>query len=134
MTRPSASLSPERFLAVAAGAHALVDGIDEHAYPIATWEELSAAAASLGEVTLRGPSGRVSVNEIGPTLEYLRAVVGDSYFPVQGADDLAHKAGMVLVSIVVRRHRSKGKQRPLSPDFDRAAAEAAVAQQREVKG
>jgi hypothetical protein len=124
-TQNNPAYSPERYLAIAAGAHSLVERIPQSAYPIADWDALARATATVGDITLRGPGGlRVPLNDLTRTIAYIRPLLGDQYFPVHDADDLAHKAGMALVSLVVRRHAPRGMPVELPPDADRSEIEA----------
>lgn len=108
--------SPDRYLALAAGAHQLVDGIPAEAYPINNWDELQSAADRLGDLSVRGPGGiRVAISEAIPGVADR---TGSQYFPVLNADDLAHKAGMVIVNSILRRHApSPASHAELSEDF-----------------
>jgi hypothetical protein len=103
--------SPDRFLAIAAGAHALVDAISASAYPIASWTELKQAASNCSEFTIRGPNGiRLNKQAVIESMDRLEHRVGNSLFPIHDADEFAHRAGMILTTLVLSHHRMREAQ------------------------
>jgi hypothetical protein len=95
---------PEKFLALGALAHAVVDQIPSLSYPIKDYNQLVEATRSL-DFSLRVPGDRrISAPALLSRLPYIHRLVGDAYFPITDADDLIHKAGLTLISLVVRDH------------------------------
>lgn len=124
-TPPNRAYSPERFLAIAATAHLLVENIPRDAYPITDWEHLARLSECLGAQTLRTPAGRIGADAVSTAMPRIRSFVGSDLFPVNGPDDLAHKAGLVLVSLVVRRHAAKLQATP-TPYKTKAEIQTAI--------
>jgi hypothetical protein len=53
------------------------------------------------------------LKEIEPAISQIRPIIGDQYFPVQDADEFAHKAGLVLITLIIRRYTGVSVDTPL---------------------
>lgn len=116
---PQKSYSPERFLAISAGAHELVKHLPQSAYPLRNWEAVADAVGSLRDLDLRAPGGAIIDAEAAR--DAVRAIQKRGtadFFPVADSDDLAHKAGLVLVSLVLAYHAPRMQRSYCSPDFE----------------
>jgi hypothetical protein len=121
--RSHRSYSPERFLAIAAGAHLLIDALPSTAYPITDWGAMKRVVLSVQNCSLRAPGGdRIEVNDMADAVERISQKVRVDYFPVTGPDDLAHKAGLVLVGLVMFYHAPRQETQHKSPDFEEGKA------------
>jgi hypothetical protein len=111
----------EQYLALGAGLHAIVDGVPADVYPISTWDDLQKAASSIDDVELIVPGGKRSFQKeiLRPNLLAIRRILGKEYFPIEDQQDFARKAGLVIMTVVVRHFGSPSPQK--SPDEDTAA-------------
>jgi hypothetical protein len=112
----------EQYLALGAGLHAIVDGIQASAYPISSWHDLMEAAKSIDDVDLIVPGGKRSLHQeiLRPNLLAIRHILGDSYLPIEDQQDFARKASLVLITLVMRKF---GSPSPHEPPDEQAAAE-----------
>jgi hypothetical protein len=112
----------EQYLALGAGLHAIVDAVPTTAYPIQSWDDLQTAASSIDDVDLLVPGGKRSLQKeiLRPNLLAIRRILGKEYFPIEDQQDFARKAGLVLMTLVVRHFGSPSPQESLD---EKAAAE-----------
>jgi hypothetical protein len=111
----------EQYLALGAGLHAIVDGIQASAYPIRSWDDLKEAASSIDDVELIVPGGKRSLHKeiLRPNLVAIRRILGECYLPIEDQQDFARKASLALITLVVRQSGSPSP--PKSPDEQTAA-------------
>jgi hypothetical protein len=126
----------EQYLALGAGLHNIVEAVPDDAYPLRNWDELQKALTSMNECYLIVPGEKPKRPLVGeilrPNLIAIRKILGNQYFPLENQQDFARKAGLVIITLVIRRFGGSSEYQPL---HEQAAAEMeAFKKQRAAKG
>jgi len=94
--------------------HVIIERTPEDAYPIRAWGVLweMIRGMDVDDVKLIVPAaGPVPLRTIlevnGPVLE---EVLGEHYFPLEGQQDFAYKAGLGIMQLVLRQFGSPSRQ------------------------
>jgi hypothetical protein len=114
----------EQYLALGAGLHSIVEAVADDAYPLRNWDELQKALGSMQDCYLIVPGDRPKRSLLGeilrPNLLAIRKILGNHYFPIENQQDFARKAGLIIITLVIRRYGGSSDYQPL---HEQAAAE-----------